>query len=233
MLHHSAKHTHQEGFTLVELTISIAIIALLITAITATMNVKRKADYNTMVSDMNDISAAVTSFQNTYHGIPGDLYDASSQIGSEATDGDGNGTIDTTNTIGSESLQFWDHLSLAGLITGSYDGASQEPGVGVMAGPFKNSGYYAASTSEGSVTITIGKYTGSAISDVTTDLDGILTPHEAALYDTTYDDGDPSSGSVRAQSGVNYGATDCASGSNYNTTNDDDACVVRVVIVAN
>ncbi len=224
----------QGGFSLLEITISIAIIALLVAAITTTNNIKKKVNYNTMVDDLNTISSAVEEFQESYGGIPGDLYNAVNYFGSIVDNGNGNGIIDTVNTLGAESRDFWEHLSRAGLIEGSYDGGSNnEPGVGVMEAPFKNGSYYAATTtttSTATLAIIVGKYHTGTLTD-TTHPQGLLDPMTAEKYDLTYDDGDASTGNVVAIEGNDFSSGDCHTTGTYNSTNDDDACILHVILL--
>ena len=149
-------------------------------------------------------------------------------------DGDGNGVIGTVDTFGDENRDFWQHLSRSGLISGSYDGgSSNEPGVGSMEAPFKNTGYFAASTtttSTATLAIIVGRYhTGTFTS--TAAPDGALSPEIVQKYDQTYDDGDASTGNVTATEGDDFTAGDCHTAGTYNSLNEDNACIMHVVIV--
>lgn len=230
------QHTHRKhGFSLLEITIAMAIIALLVAAVTVAGNVKEKANYNTMVDDLNSIAEAVDEFYTAYSGYPGDLYNATNYFGTIVDNGDGDNIIGTADTIGAENRDFWEHLSRAGLITGgSYDGeTSNEPGVGSMEAPYKNGGYFAATTSTTSsatIAIIVGKYhTGTLTS--TGNLHGLVSPSLALEYDLTYDDGSATTGNVRATEGDDYTAGDCHTTGTYNKTNDDNACIMHIVVV--
>ncbi len=230
-------HHHSRGFSLLEITISIAIIALLMAAVATTSNIKDKADYNTMVDNLNSIAAGVESFQNTYGGLPGDIYNATNYFGTVVDNGNGNNIIDSVNTFGDESRDFWEHLSRASLISGSYDGGtSNEPGVGVMEAPFKNGGYFAATTtsptspSDATLAIIVGKFhTGTFTAP--SHPQGLLQPSVVEKYDLTYDDGNASTGNVIATEGSDFSAGDCQTGGTYNSTNDDKSCIFHVIIV--
>ncbi len=231
MYHSHSKH----GFSLLEITISIAIIALLVAAVTVASNVKDKANFNTMVDDINDIATAVGDFQTSYSGLPGDLYNATNYFGSIVDNGDGNGVIETVNIFGDENRDFWQHLSRAGLITGNFDGgSSNEPGVGAMEAPFKNTGYFAASTdttSTATLAIIVGRYDASTFTTSTASPEGALSPEIVQKYDQTYDDGDATTGNVTAIEGSNFIAGNCHTAGVYNSLSEDDACIMHVVIV--
>lgn len=232
-----------KGFSLLEISIAIAIIALLLAAVTTVGNIKDKAHYNTMVDDINSIATAVNSFQSTYSGLPGDIYNATNFFGTIVDNGNGNGYIGAvgTGTFDNESYDFWEHLSRAGLIEGSYPGSdnvSNIPGEGVMAAPFKNGGYYAKSlvgvsgfSATWPLAIAVGKYHTGTLTN-TGELNGLLTPSMAQAYDQTYDDGNPDTGKVIGRNGANSSETgNCIDSGSYVTTNESTACRLLIAII--
>lgn len=215
--------TSSSGFTMVEMAVSLAIIGMVAAAIVAGSNVKRKLELQQVIDDVSAISRAVEEFKNTYGSLPGDMYNAEAVFGAANTD-DGNGDGDLadegpdTNT--DERLLFWQHLALAGLIEGTYDGATTGVG-GLMEGPMKNSVYNAATTAT-NITVTISR-TAFGIIDL-----GIIKTKEAYDIDSKYDDGNWNANYITSADATNETAGDCVgSEPNYNLTNSrEKPCVM-------
>jgi len=135
------------GFTLVELSIVLAIIGLLAGGIMVGRNMLRNAELRAVTSEYNSLVAAIDTFRDKYLALPGDMPNAHTYWGArdgndgygndcrlETTptatcSGNGNGSItgydgvDPDNTSYSyENYLMWDHLSKAGLIEGTYSG---------------------------------------------------------------------------------------------------------------
>ncbi|MCE3232092.1 MAG: prepilin-type N-terminal cleavage/methylation protein [Rickettsiaceae bacterium] len=221
-----------QGFSILELTISITIIALIVAAITAASNMKSKLELNQVVDDIGNTSSGLKVFKTTYNGIPGDLVNAEDAFGVTSTDsGNGNnflGTTDGSGTNKNETLLFWQHLSLAGLIEGSYDGITNGVG-GRMEAPVKRGLYGAIKTSGhsllgNSLNISVGK-----ASDY-----GLFTTKQAYNYDTKYDDGTPNTGTIRAADGTGETAQACVttgSPQTYTLTNSSGTpCIIFFAI---
>lgn len=211
-------HKYKKAFSLLEITISLSIIALIVAAITAGQRIKHRTELAQIVSDVSNINDAFVEFESTYSGLPGDLWNAESIFGASETDnGDGDNAVESGGSP-NESLLFWQHLELAGLIDGTYDGSSTTAGVGRMAGPLKDSVYQAV-TDSGSEKITIEK-------DGVSFGGGILSVKDALNFDIDYDDGDPWNGNIRASDGNDVSSEDCVCGGmgctptgSYNVTN--------------
>nr|MDP2192270.1 prepilin-type N-terminal cleavage/methylation domain-containing protein [Rhodoferax sp.] len=62
----------QAGFTLVEIAIVLVIIGLLLTGILKGQEMIENARVTNMVKDINNMTAAVTSYKSRYRGLPGD-----------------------------------------------------------------------------------------------------------------------------------------------------------------
>ena len=115
----------RKGFSLIELAVVIAIIALLAMAITSGESLHEQAELRTIVSEFNEFTAAYNSFKLTYGSPPGDISNYQSFVSDPANcttdgslrcygDGDGIITSDSTNT--DESRLALKHLSLANMI---------------------------------------------------------------------------------------------------------------------
>jgi len=111
----------QQGFTLVELSIVIIIIGLLIAGVTAGQSLIKLVRLNATITEFKKYELAFYVFTETYRHIPGDMPNASA-FWSEAIDGNGNGVIDSTEIVGPEVIESWQHLSLSGMITENYSG---------------------------------------------------------------------------------------------------------------
>lgn len=128
----------QKGFTLVELAIVLTIIGLLVGGIMAGRGLIRSSELRSVMTETTSYVAAVNTFILKYHGLPGDLNNATDFWGaadSNATtclgmdktgmiptcNGNGNGTLNIGVNTG-EIFYLWQHLANAGLIGGNYAG---------------------------------------------------------------------------------------------------------------
>ena len=123
----------KSGFTLVELAIVLVIIGLIIGGVLVGQDLIRAATIRSVVTDVEKINAAATTFRSKYNGIPGDLINTRAvDFGMNATGltdanrngsagiGDGNGIVEAcaanTNGFGCETGLFWTDLSNAALL---------------------------------------------------------------------------------------------------------------------
>lgn len=161
----------RQGFTLLELSIVIVVIALIIGGIMAGDSLTRAGKLQAVMSDISRYQQAIQNFKDKYHELPGDMPNAESFWGSDAScpnttsntvlktatcNGDGNGTIggcESGTTCNAptniyEWFRAWQQLADAGMIDGAYSGVlgplgSQNAVVGtnVPASKMKNVGY--------------------------------------------------------------------------------------------
>ena len=113
----------KNAFTLIELSISLIIIGLLIGGVLLSQGLVRQSKIRRVINDAGNYMNAINTFQLTYGMLPGDFSKATSYWPTAAGNGDGDGVI----VWSAESYRAWNHLMLAGLISGSYNGTSQEP----------------------------------------------------------------------------------------------------------
>lgn len=130
----------QKGFSLIELSIVISIMALLIAGIVGGSKLISSAKLSKLMKDLRQIETEIGQFVMTYDAYPGDYDDAYAVFGTACynntndCNGDGNGQIrwdtpsyDTFNV--GEAIQVWKHLKLANISSFSpnYDGPSDNP----------------------------------------------------------------------------------------------------------
>jgi prepilin-type N-terminal cleavage/methylation domain-containing protein len=126
----------RSGFTLVETSIVLVVVALIIGGIYVGSDLIRAASLRSQVLQIEYVDAAVNLFRNKFNCLPGDCPNASdfgfssqkyNGCGSTAyTNGDGNGIIGTnplslttaTSYPGLEIMMFWNHLIEANVIKG-------------------------------------------------------------------------------------------------------------------
>lgn len=126
---------NQAGFTLLELSIVLVVIALIAGGIMAGAGLKHSAELKSISQDVANISSAVSIFKKRFDALPGDMLDATSQwgtssncnvasTGSETCNGDGNGSVSTPGTTSTyqEAYRFWQHLANAKLWDGQFSG---------------------------------------------------------------------------------------------------------------
>jgi len=127
---------HHRGFTLIEVSIVLVIIALIIGGILVGQDLINAAAIRQQISQIDQFNSAANTFKSKYGGIPGDLvWTTASQLGFTSRtgvrgQGDGSGLIEGYDTslgaadgvvYGGESELFWSDLAAATLIPGSYN----------------------------------------------------------------------------------------------------------------
>ena len=209
------------AFSLLEMSITLTIIALVVAAVLTGQSMKHRQELNQVITDISAITSAVTEFKSLYSDYyPGDLYNAADSL-SSATNGDGTGYLETSNTSSkNEELLFWQHLVIADLISnisGSYDGTTVTGEGGVMKSPLGYGFYYAhklvniptaALNPTGKLVVQVSK-TGSA---------GLFTAKEAYDFDAKYDNSNPigTAGTITAADGSDASASACVSSGAFN-----------------
>ncbi|OXE35307.1 MAG: hypothetical protein CGW95_14675 [Phenylobacterium zucineum] len=115
----------QAGFSLIELSIAIAIIGLLVGGILGGQSLIRSSETRSIISEFNRYQSATSQFLDQYAGLPGDIGNAQGFWG-EASSGNANRIIEAAPSVGAsgEAFQFWKQLSLSGLISGKFSGAA-------------------------------------------------------------------------------------------------------------
>lgn len=120
------------GFTLVELSIVLIVIALLAATITVGKSLIQTAKIRSLISQMREIEIATNTFIENYGALPGDFADAQKVWGSSACPiaspqcpGNGDGQVGfILGGNGGEMHTFFTQLGLADLIDKKYNGSS-------------------------------------------------------------------------------------------------------------
>lgn len=241
------------GFTLIELSVVLAIIGLIVGGVLVGQDLIRAAEIRSIVSDKERLVTAVYTFNTKYNAIPGDMRDAQSIWGAAAPctvaqtsaatcNGNGNGLLEGgygAGTIGNELFLFWKHLANAGVLAGSYSGISDgstsyaTTSNNAPGGKIFNSLWYIQDFGvlTGSIFGFDGVYNNSmefGLYKVNEDpINPILTAKEMWALDSKIDDGKPGTGLLRAEQ---YG-TNCtaeADGVSTTTYSDTTTAVYRI-----
>mgnify|MGYP003394259337 CR=1 FL=1 len=266
------------GFTLIELSIVLVIIGLIAGSILAGRDLIRIAEIRRIIREVGEFKVAVNTFKVKYNAIPGDFSNAEEVWGSDVScpdtpanfvpkqptcNGNGNGRVGFAGyetdlsdiTAYDEIFRFWQQLSNAGFIGGSYTGTERVedaldsilPGINVPKTAAFNSAYsimflYKTFLTGGGSPLPDG-FIGRHYYIVSRP--GTSSPYNfgypALLNDAAYnldkkmDDGNPAEGQVVSYN-IMYpptGDTDCvtqiyALPSQYNLTKSDVTCSLAI-----
>ncbi|MEM7617216.1 MAG: prepilin-type N-terminal cleavage/methylation domain-containing protein [Pseudomonadota bacterium] len=203
------------GFTLIELTISLAVISIGIISIIVASSLIKQSEIRAVIKEASLIEGIVAAFQAQYNSLPGDMSDASFRIDGSAVNGDGDGGIIYNTEAGdNEGLQAWLHLSLANLIDRQFTGSGGSAiiGTNVLQSELENAntGYYFDFVDDSNwynsnVNLFIlGRDDNTNMNDASA-----LSPTNALNIDTKIDDGIPNEGDVIANFGSAGSIGDC------------------------
>ena len=185
----------QTGFTLIEIAIVLVIIGLLLGGVLKGQELINSAKVKNLATDFKNIPVYIYGYQDKFRALPGDDGAAASHV-PNATVASTNGTLNNgviegawdTVTTTDETQKFWEHIRLAGLVTGPTTGDmlptnSVNGAIGITnSGTNNPDPAVAASEIKGSYIICsasiLGKY--------------------AKQLDIQMDDGAPTTGSMRA-----------------------------------
>ncbi len=183
---------NHKGFTLVELAIVLVIIGIILGAVLKGQELINNAKAKRAYNQYREIMAAVYTYFDRYGKFPGDDNTAAARW-TGTSDGTGNGIIDggdTTTmfaclgTTATETCVLWEHLRLTNIISGSQIAGSSR---------LNPTNAYGGTIGVASVMVpTAGGLTVNWIG-----LSEIPT-YVAIYFDTQYDDGVATTGSIRA-----------------------------------
>lgn len=186
------------GVSLVELTVTIAIIGFVVGAGMAATNLIHNVKRAAMATDLESLETATYNFQTIYGKLPGDMVDATSYFAG-AVNGDGDCIIGNDSSDNERTAAFA-HMASARLIQGtSYTVKADFPLTPITNTPpsaFKNNIVYVFQNDA------TGFYGGNKadkhfiLADDTTGTGGIMDITDALALDAKLDDGSISSGKV-------------------------------------
>ncbi len=242
--HARARHT---GFTLLEMSVVIVVIGLIVGGIVAGQSVIRQTQLSAVISEAQQYKSSANRFRDLYKALPGDYVDAS-EYWSGTSGGNGNGAIE----LFGENYRFWQHLALAGLISGNYTGTvsplanTTVPAINVavpasrLSTAFWSAGYLSqlstvnhefgysdlANLQNNYLILSGRNISGWWIAQ------SALTPDEALQIDSKIDDGRPALGDVRGGFPNNTSCvTGNTSGASYNATgNTGQGCALGFIL---
>lgn len=185
----------QAGFTLVEIAIVLVIIGLLLTGILKGQEMIENARVTNMVKDINNMTAAVTSYKSRYRGLPGDDLTTTTTYSSR---GWGTTTTFTVDAVNNNNAL----IGLGGTAVIFPPGAGTEAQNAIRA--LRYAGFI-----EGNPTLdTLPQNAGDGFTALTNNVMGLglrnvvclngLTGKQAGTLDRLLDDGINSTGNFRA-----------------------------------
>ena len=224
------KHkTSQAGFSLVELAIALMIIGLIVGGILKGQELLESARLKSILTQINEYRVATSTFIDRYDALPGDFDQATELINEKLLNGNNNGVIDGPGLIAHskdhEAASFWAHLAAANLIPNPGTSTGNYVKFGAGAPKAKIGGgfticYHPYEDMPGHWFL-LGNENGEK-----GDAPG-LTPLQAMSLDKKADDGNPTTGKIRAKDGAGTKKGSCVTlKGEYNTKNNEKACVV-------
>jgi len=113
------------AFTLIELSIVLVIIGIIVAGISGGSALIHQAQLNALISEKSKHDTSINTFKLKYDQLPGD-FDEATEYWPSANTVDGNndniiGYSSGSNFFDFEVMSAWEHLSLAGVTSGSYD----------------------------------------------------------------------------------------------------------------
>ncbi len=233
-----------KGFSLLELSIVVVIIALLTAGATAGSQILQNAQIFNNIRQFTQTETAITNFKERYLALPGD-FSAAHRYFDDSTDlicgtasecnGDGDEQIELGTKYESEIFRAWQHLNLAGLAKNDYSGIWGE------------GEYYLQGTYQGNFSLQYDELQernviklGSLISISEVSDGAALDPETAEKFDLKLDDSNPLKGAIRAYGayvagdkalGTSY-SLDCVEETNnlYNVAYAEPACVLTLLL---
>lgn len=245
----------KKGFSLVEISVVMAIIGLLLGGVLAGQALLNGQRKNALIGKAKELRFAIQQFKLKYGYYAGD-FPTATQVwgradgGSPVTANCANPGTDNSNPNGTcngdgdgnffgwgEEVRSWQQLRLAGMITGNYNGVDAYPPVPGVTAPtmegklnsafIPRSGIYDATNWQ----FYAGDYSG-AISygfDDGSSVSGggpIISGEDAFGIDRKVDDGLPATGSIRAYKTDSYYRPGCPVANAYPVDRKDDVCAL-------
>lgn len=201
-MHAVARRNARAGFSLIEMSVTLLIIALAVASIVAGAHLLENAKIGKIVSGLNFYKQAVVNFKTKYAALPGDMPGAKQFWNTEGGDGDNRIDDKANPSCLTECLRAWEHLAKANMANGSFTGvpapdtaSGYKIGANVPETEAKGAFFFLEFAElyghSGNVLQLSGGETAGPD-------EGALTPERARIIDKKVDDGNPSSGGVYA-----------------------------------
>ena len=211
-----------DGFTLLELSVVLVIIGLIVGGIKVGADMIRGSELKSVITDVDRYKTSLNTFRLKYNAVPGDMKNASAywldatscpnSAAPAGCNGNGNGLID----IGTERFRAWQHLSLAEIIAGNFNGiqgSGAEFDVNMPASSIAGAGYdimyqdYDYYQKKNSSFIQFGGALGDYANGPG------ISPDDAHYIDRKADDGLADSGDIFGFNGSGTLPSNCVTGS--------------------
>lgn len=239
------------AFSMFELAIVIVIVGLLMGGVLVGQSMMRGSQVRRVLTDATSYAGAMHQFRMKYGDFPGDFPTAAS-IWATTIGGDGDGIIEpalAANATG-ENYRFWQQLSLAGMIGGTYTGLAgpnnRDQAVGgtnTPIGPMELTTFWANSwlyrdAADGN--FFEGDYNNIIVfggqANATWPTNRVLSGPEALNMDQKSDDSYPATGTIRSRKDFDPGTApnpDCTTTTapttaRYDATNPDTRTCVLI-----
>jgi len=220
------------GFSFTEMSVVLASVTAIIVLTLGSVSMVKKTKYRNILTHISEFTESIEQFEKKYGSLPGDIADITGLSGTTGA-GNGNGAIDTAD----EALDAWHHLSVAGLIEGSFDGNSSNlPGIGVPKADIEGGGYKIIAADDTGFNNDVDSSNDIPRQALIIELAGfsstddslpVLTAEDAKIIDERADDGNPLTGFILAE-GLN---NDCVTaGGEYNLSEKTASCRVLFII---
>jgi prepilin-type N-terminal cleavage/methylation domain-containing protein len=194
----------QSGFSLIELSMVLAIVVLIIGGVTLGRSMIQTAALQSVVADYDKYRNAILAYREKYNELPGDHSTAANNPGNgNSFIGDADSTTSCTLTSYQEPFYAWQHLSNASLVSNAYTGTTTavSPGTNV---PLSKTGasymlsYYKNAAGCASYSTVAGHvlYLGTPSSTSLPFTGAAFLPEDAKAIDLKIDDGKPGLGKV-------------------------------------
>ncbi|MCE3232173.1 MAG: prepilin-type N-terminal cleavage/methylation protein [Rickettsiaceae bacterium] len=225
----SLKYNKNSGFSLVEMSVVIAVIAIIMGGVLKGTNLIESAKIRAIIAESSEYKISLNSFYAKYDQYPGDFTGAVAYWGSSLNaDGDGDGKIEFVNTATTpvyEGYRAWQHMSYAKMLKSTFVGTQTTAAAVVEADVPKSrsgGGYFLEYGIMG-ITSANSLVLGMPVASATTiQAQGVFTPNQAEEIDAKADDGNPSTGTVRGMDGYLSSLGNCVTDPTVNGISNDD-----------
>lgn len=226
-------YRNQKGFTLIELSIVVVVIALIVSGVIAGQSLVRQAELRDILSKSIIYKTAINTFLLKYNYLPGDM-PGFSQYYPGVVSGNGDGVVKAPNGNHGSAESMWLQAMADGLFNGQLHTYSDRKDLLVLkpnnyvfrfglacAGggiPHKHS-FLLLSVSSGAG---FANYNGGSCYYFINQNFTAVTVKEAYNMDLKADDGKPSIGKIASRLPVNMAGPNCVSSGEYNLTGAAD-----------